>query len=304
MPRAPRLTGPLRIPELLLLHNVRTGVDAVLAERAWFEAQDDGPKVDFARVASATDAAHALVFAAGRAGRRSKTKRDLRGKIQRARKALVTLRAGAEALLAAGIIDEVPPSMGAGPTGIARDCVAYASLFRTKRAKTRHLTAVTPALITEAATLGTELLDEVTPKGAPVRYQRSEAEAAAAADRDRTAVVVAQRYHYVERAAGWRWGSAAAEHVPPMLARVTGRGAAEGDAEDDAEDDEEAVDEETLDEKDDAASEEGAGEEAASEGEAPTKPAAPEAKRDEEPAKVEEAAPTPNAKKPRSAKKR
>jgi hypothetical protein len=280
----------------VVLHNVRAGVDAVLAERPWFEAQDDGPKLDFARVASATTAAEALVFTAARASRRSSLKGDLVGKVKRARKTLTALRAGAEALVAAGIIDEVPASAGRGPTGVARDCVTLASLFRTHRAKTRHVTAVTPAFITEAATLGTELLSEITPKGAPVRYQRTEAERAAADDRDRVAAVVTARYHYVERAAGWRWGSAAAEHVPAMLTRELGRGGAVGEGDDDGE--EEVVDEEDdTDEGDDEATDGAAADEPMDDGDDAT-PSEPVAKRAEEPA-------TPAKKQnPRSAKKR
>jgi len=241
---------------VVVLHNVRAGVEAVLAERAWFEAQADGPTLDFARVASATEAAEALVLTANRAARRGRAKPGLREKIQRARKALVALRAGADALLAAGIIDEVPDSSGTGPTGVARDCVELASLFRTKRAQTRHATAVTPALIQEAATLGTELLAEITPKGAPVSRQRTETEKAAADDRDRVAVVVTARYHYVERAAGWRWGAAASEHVPAMLAREAGRRDAD-DAEAEEEEDDDALDAgEGTTGEDDAASDE------------------------------------------------
>jgi hypothetical protein len=293
----------------VVLHNVRTGVEAVLAERAWFEAQDDGPTVDFARIAAATDAAHGLVFAAGRVVRRGPSKRGLRDKIKTARTTLGMLRVGADALVAAGVIDAVPPSAGTGPTGLARDCIAYASLFRTHRAKTRHVTAVTATHITQAAKLGTELLEAITPKGAPVRYQRDPEAQAAADDRDRIAVVVAERYHYVERAAGWRWGSAAAEHVPPMLARAAGRGEAEGD--DDALDDEDEVDaEETRDVSDeDAEGDEATSDDARDEEAEP--PAAkrdeePAAKRDAEPAKREEPAapPAAKAKTPRSAKKR
>ncbi len=227
----PRDLATFKGTATVVLHNVRAGVASLVAERPWFEQQADGPKVDFARVVSAVEAAEALVFLASRASRRASATRDLRARITKARERLETLRLAGSALVRAGLVAEVPPTTGVGPTAVARDLVEYASFFRAQRPKTRNATAVTPELIRESAQLGTDLLRDITPKGAPVRRQRTEAERAASEARDRVAVVVAERYHYVERAAGWRWGAAAAEHVPGMLARDNGRGGAATDEE-------------------------------------------------------------------------
>ncbi len=51
----------------VVLHNVRAGVAAVVAERPWFDAQADGPRVDYAALGDAELAAEALVFAADQA---------------------------------------------------------------------------------------------------------------------------------------------------------------------------------------------------------------------------------------------
>jgi len=251
----PRDLATFKGTATVVLHNVRAGVASLVAERPWFEQQADGPKVDFARVASAVEAAEALVFLASRASRRASANRDLRARITKARERLETLRLAAGALVRAGLVAEAPPTTGVGPTAVARDLVEYASFFRAQRPKTRNATAVTPELIRESAQLGTDLLRDITPKGAPVRRPRTEAERAASEARDRVAVVVAERYHYVERAAGWRWGAAAAEHVPGMLARDNGRGAVTDEEGATEEEDDEALGEgegEDDDARDDA----------------------------------------------------
>jgi hypothetical protein len=92
----------------VVLHNVRAGVASLVAERPWFEQQADGPDVDFARVASAVEAAEALVFLASRASRRASANRDLRARIATARERLETLRLAASALVRAGLVAEVP----------------------------------------------------------------------------------------------------------------------------------------------------------------------------------------------------
>jgi len=164
------------------LHNVQVGVAAVLAERPWFEAQPDGPRVDFARVAGAETAAEALVFVATRASSITRVAPGVQVKIARARKVLRVLRGGAECLVEAGVLtaEEVPRVDGHGPLATARACVAYASLFRAKHAKTRSLTVVKPEHVREAAALGTELLREVKPRGVGGGAVRPEVERAAA----------------------------------------------------------------------------------------------------------------------------
>jgi len=250
----------------VVLHNVQAGVAAVTAERPWFEAQPDAPRVDFARVAEAATAAEALVFVAGQAAAVGRASPSLRKRVVHARALVRTLKSGATALVEAGVLaaDELPRGAGRGPLATARDCLAYASLFRGKHAKTRGATAVKAELVTEAATLGSELLRELKPKGAVKRAARSEAERAASDARDRMAVVVAGRYAYVERAAGWRWGRALDASVPAMLSRDTSRSRSTDDAEEE-EDDLDELDEDIdpLDTDDDAAEAEATDDEAA-----------------------------------------
>lgn len=229
----------------VVLHNVRASVAAVVAERAWFEAQADAPRVDFARVAATETAAEALVFTAARARSVSREAPGVHGKIVRARKVLRILRGGAMALVEQGVLSaaELPRAEGTGPLAVAEDCLSYASLFRSKHAKTRGATAVSTALVREAATLGSELLREVKPKGVGTRGVRTEAEREASDARDRMGVVVTRAYDYIERVAAWRWGRAFEALVPPMASRALGRG--------------EGGEEETVDGEDDASAEEG-----------------------------------------------
>jgi len=223
----------------VVLHNVRAGVAAVVAERAWFEAQPDAPRVDFARVAGAETAAEALVFTAARARSVAREAPGVHVKIVRARKVLRVLRGGAMALVEQGVLSaaELPRAEGTGPLAVAEDCLSYAALFRSKQAKTRGATAVKPALVREAATLGSELLREVKPKGVGVRGARTEAERDASDARDRMGVVVTRAYDYVERVATWRWGRGCEAAVPLMASRALSRGEAGEEEPVDGEDD-------------------------------------------------------------------
>jgi hypothetical protein len=275
------------------LHNVRAGVAAVLAERAWFEAQPDGPRVDFARVAGAETAAEALAFAATRANAITRLAPSVRQKITRARKALLVLRSGAEGLVASGVLaaDEMPNVNGRGPLAMARACMAYAALFRAKQPKMRGFTAVKAEHVRDAATLGSELLREVKPRGVGAQAVRPEVERAAADDRDRMAVLVAQRYDYVERVAAWRWGRACEAIVPRMLSRDVVR----GDSGEELLDDEELdATDDTLDAgEDEAAAEEG--DDASDDDTADDTSDAEEAEVAEEPAVATKAAPATKA---------
>jgi hypothetical protein len=284
---------PFKPNASVVLHNVRTGVAAVVAERAWFEAQADGPRVDFARVEGAATAAEALVFVATRAGSITRVAPGVQLKIVRARKALRILRGAAVSLVASGVFsaDEVPRLDGRGPLATARACVAYASLFRSKQTRTRHVTAVKAEHVREAATLGTELLREVKPRGVGARAPRPEVERAAADDRDRMAVLVAQRYDYVERVASWRWGRACEAIVPRMLSREVVR----GDSGEELLDDEELdATDDTLDAgEDEAAADEG--DDASDDDTADDTSDAEEAEVAEEPAVATKAAPATKA---------
>lgn len=219
----------------VILHNVRVGVSAVMAERAWFEAQKDAPPVDFTRVADAEGAAEALSFACGRAAACAGEPPTLAAKIKRARKLCKTFRTNADALVAADVLTaaELPSITEGGPIDVARACVTWAAFFRAKHDKVRGATGVRSALVREAAELGTELLREIKPRGVRRGRPRSEAERAAADDRDRMAVVVERRYDYVERVACWRWGRDCEAIVPPLRARdlFSNRTAEEDDVE-------------------------------------------------------------------------
>jgi hypothetical protein len=222
----------------VVLHNVSTGVGAVMAERAWFEAQADGPRVDFERVAAVESAAEALGFTAAQASASVSVPTTLAAKIKRARVVRKKLRANAEALVEAGVlaVSELPVFEDRGPLDVARACVGWAAFFRAKQAQIRGATGVRSTLVREAGELGSELLREIKPRGVANPRVRSEAERVAADNRDRMAVVVERRYDYVERVACWRWGRDCEAIVPSMRARdhSAGAGEVEGEPEGDA----------------------------------------------------------------------
>ncbi len=219
----------------LVVHNVREGIAAVMKERAAIEGDANAPKVDFSRIERCTESAKALAFAARRVEQVVIKRPDLRVKFAASSKIRRVLLKAADALVDAGVFDAAEVASikaGRGWFDVAQDCADLASLFRRNAAQVRGKTAVTAAQLKEAAALGEELLDALTPTGGRPRGEKAEALAKLTALRDRMAVVVARRYQEVERVAGWRWGRSLGEHVPSMLSRVRSKRAVDdsGDA--------------------------------------------------------------------------
>jgi hypothetical protein len=259
----------------VVLHNVTRGATAVLAERAWFEAQAGaGVRVDLAKVADAIVAAEALEFTSARAQVQARPPAGVVGRIRRARVVLEVLQGSAALIVKAGFLKaaEVPVGADNGPRGVARACLRFVTFFRANGSRLRGLSPVDKALLEEAATLGATLLREVKPRGVARGSLRTEEARAAAADRDRMAVVVTRLYDYVERVAVWRWGRDCEATVPRLLSRDTSRGAAD---EDEVIDDDEAGDEDAAQDETDAARDEAADAEDADDADADETPEEP-----------------------------
>lgn len=208
---------------VLAMHNARRGVEAVMAERGWFEGDKEAPKVSFVKVAATTDAAKALAFATRRAEQVVVKRSDLRARLVQASRIRRTLLRACDALVDAGALDagEVAAIReGRGWFDTVQDCIDLAALLRRNGAKIRGKTAVTAAQINEAATLGSELLAVLRPTGAKASGAKADALSAALDMRNRMAMVLARRYELVERAAGWRWGRELGEHVPALQSRT------------------------------------------------------------------------------------
>lgn len=215
---------------MVVFQNVRTGTRAVLAERAVFEADREAPKPDFARVVSAITAAEALVYASRRAAGATATKNDLATKTREVFELRDVLLASAVAAIKARVL---PPKaadavaaiqVGRGPIDGAQDCIDLAALFRAHAAALAGKTAVTPELVEKAAACGSALLHLLAPAGVAVASDEPDPIAEAADLRDRMAALVAQKYAYVARVGGWRWGFDLTAHVPPMRSRTVARG--------------------------------------------------------------------------------
>jgi len=208
--------------------NVRSGVDAVLAEAARFTARG-APSLDVAALEETVAVAKALDFAARRVRQVASPQATTRSDLSRATTLRKVMVSSARALATAGLFDagEVKRmTAGRGPAHTARSCCDLAALFRRHATTIRGRHAVTDAQVDEAARLGSALVGAVVPRGSKVRASADPAVAQAAELRDRLAVVLVRRYFLVEQAGGWLWGRAVVDHVPALNAFERGSGAA------------------------------------------------------------------------------
>lgn len=211
---------------LVVFRNARKGVEAVMAERARIEADPAAPKVDFARVAATVRVAEALVFAASAASNAAVAKGVTAAKMVAVYEARDVLLANAVSLVKSKVIkgndaDTVANIMkGKGPIDAAQDLVALAALFRRIAASIKGVSPVTPAMVQEAASLGSEALTMLMPEGVEPVSDAPDAAAQAAEMRDRMAALLSRSYAYVARIGGWLWGHDVDAHVPLLRSRA------------------------------------------------------------------------------------
>jgi hypothetical protein len=226
--------------------NVQTGVNAVLAEGARFQAKG-APAVDLKAIEETVGLAKALDFAARRVRHGSRPSKTKQAEIRRAGVLRKVLVASARALVEAGLLDRAEVKRitgGRGPTRVAQSCCDLAALFRRHEATIRGSHAATEAQINEAASLGAMLVGVVVPRGAKAPAASDPATAQATALRDRLGVLLTRRYFAVESAGGWLWGRAVVDHVPALLAFERGAKKAPA-AKSEVTDEDEAVDDVT-----------------------------------------------------------
>ncbi|MDC3988422.1 hypothetical protein [Polyangium jinanense] len=198
----------------LAYHNVKSGLDAIAPHIA--RITEELPKVDVAALQTLDDLALAVIYAAAQVDRSSDGSTP--ALLEKARAHRDVLIKSADALAAAGLIPlRTVEKIRAGKGGIdlAQDCVDLAALF-TKHAKDiKGKTAVTAASIKEAATIGTDLLKRVKPKGTKSKDPALDSVKV----RDRLWTLLVQRHRDLRRVGMWLWADDVDQHVPPLQSR-------------------------------------------------------------------------------------
>lgn len=203
----------------LAYHNVVTGLDAVLAERAAVEAS--GLHVDWRALEEMPRIALGLIFAGeqidGAAGVNHALQTDLaRGRVLR------DIAVGsATSLASAGVIPADSPAKlkgAAGPLNLGKQLTKIAVFFSKHGDAVKGMTPFKPELVREAAAIGARLVKTSKPAGTLTPKARRIADAQR--DRDAFAALLSQRFDLLDRAGGSRWGRSVGEHVPALQSRV------------------------------------------------------------------------------------
>lgn len=151
---------PFRTTDVsLLVGNVSAGASAILAHRTEVEASL--PTVDLDRVASLSQLALAVVFAAAQVDRSNPSSGAIKKLLVRANALRNELLDAARPLANAGLLSKAKLEAiekGRGPRDKAQDCVDLAALFRGGESKIKGKTTVAKAQWNEADEVGSQLL--------------------------------------------------------------------------------------------------------------------------------------------------
>lgn len=203
----------------LAYHNVVTGLDAVLAERAAVEAS--GLHVDWRALEEMPRIALGLVFANEQIDGAAGVNRALQTDLSRGRVLRDIALASIDALASAGDVPEGSAAKfkgGAGPLNLGKQLTKIAAFFRKHANAVKGLTPFKPALVREAATLGAKLVTTSKPAGTPTVKPKSLADAQR--DRDAFAALLTRRFDALDRVGGSLWGRSVEKHVPALQSRV------------------------------------------------------------------------------------
>lgn len=205
---------PFRSDASLAYHNIRRGLDAVTPHIE--RIQEDLPKVDVARLQKLDKLALAVIYAAAQIDRSSDGSTP--ALLEKARTLRDVLIKSADALVASGVLPAHSVARireGRGHIDLAQDCVDLAALFVKHENDVQGKTAVTAAQVQEAATVGTELLTRLKPKGTKSKDPAEEAVKA----RDRLWTLLVKGHRELRRVGMWLWVDDVDEHVPPLQSR-------------------------------------------------------------------------------------
>lgn len=209
---------PFRADGSLALQNVQMGLDSVSPHID--QIKTDLPTVDLAALQKLPELALAVIYAAAQVDRSSDGSTG--ALIEKARTSRTLLLASAEALAIAGILpahDVERIRVGIGSIDLAQDNIDLAALLTKHAAAIAGKTAVTPEQITEAATVGTDLLKRLKPKGTRSKDPATEAVAL----RDRFWTLLATRHKELRRVGMWLWLDDVDRFVPALQSRMVRR---------------------------------------------------------------------------------
>jgi len=205
---------PFRADGSLAYHNVQRGLDAIAPHIDQIKVEL--PTVDLTRLQALGDLALAVIYAAAQVDRASDGSTP--AFLEKARALRDVLVKSADALAASDIFPARAVERireGRGSIDLAQDCVDLAALFKKYENEIQGKTAVTTAQIEDAATVGTELLTRLKPKGTKTK-DPAEAEANT---RDRLWTLLVQGHRDLRRVGMWLWADEVDKHVPPLQSR-------------------------------------------------------------------------------------
>lgn len=204
----------------LACHNAKKGAAAVLEDRA--RIKKDLPAIDIAHLEAIPAIASALAFAELRLEHMLTPDTGIRDLVRRGRALRRVLLTSARALAAAGLL--APKAVraieiGKGDIDMAKDAMALAALFTSHAKKLSGKTAITPALVKEAAQVGAKLNAVLKPQRAKKEVKLTPEQAQATDMRDRFWLLLNQRYDLLWRAGAYLYGKSTVDtRVPPLQA--------------------------------------------------------------------------------------
>ncbi|MDI1445431.1 hypothetical protein [Polyangium sp. 6x1] len=198
----------------LAYHNIRRALDAIAPHID--RIKEELPKIDVTQLQQLDDLALAVIYAAAQIDRSSDGSTP--AFMEKARALRDVLIKSADALAASGILPAHAVARireGRGNIDLAQDCVDLAALFTKYEKEFQGKTAVTAAQIQDAATVGTELLTRLKPRGTKSKDPAEEAVKA----RDRLWTLLGKGHRELRRVGMWLWVDEVDEHVPPLQSR-------------------------------------------------------------------------------------
>jgi len=209
---------PFRADASIVYHNIVAGVDAITPLMG--QIQIELPKVNVTALQQLPDIALGVIYAVAQVDRSSDGTTAVM--LEKARVSRTLLLRSAEALVAANIlpahsVDRIRE--GSGPIDMAQDNIDLAALYTKHDAAIAGKTPVTSAQVVEAATIGTELLKRLKPKGT----RSKDAAMEEVEIRDRLWTLLTLRYRELRRVGLWFWMDDVDDHVPALQSRSISR---------------------------------------------------------------------------------
>jgi hypothetical protein len=212
---------PMRSDPTLAAYNVRQGLKAL--EPYGARLKKELPKLDHKAIAKAGDISLAVVYAAGLVYRDVEATKGMADLVRRGWELRDLLLVVAEATSKAGLVPAASVKkirQGWGYFDMADDLVRLSALLRKHWPELKGKCPLTVATLDEAAKVGTELLETLTP-GSAARSRKMPTAVREVADvRDRLWTLLVRAHSEMRRAGMWLWVEDVDAYVPPLQARA------------------------------------------------------------------------------------